>query len=60
MTLAMAKSLVKLYGYTLAKVDGEYQVRVRNHPEWNYYTDDIEDAVSTARVMFEDRIHVQH
>lgn len=52
MTLAKARDIVKGYGFRLVKVDGEYQVRVPGKPDATYFTDDLDDALWTARAMF--------
>lgn len=50
-TLKQAQAVVRALGMTLRKVDGEYQVTVA--PRQVYYTDDIDDAVGTARLEYE-------
>ena len=50
MTLQEAKSIARHLGFTLRKVrSGDYRVSCRDGNETTaYYTDDLEDAVSTA------------
>ena len=48
MTLAEATKTVRALGLSLRKVDGEYQVRT-GRTEETYFTDNIEDAVDTAK-----------
>jgi hypothetical protein len=51
MTLAAAKETVRAAGYTLRKIDGEFQVKPNGHV-WDdaatSYHNDIDDAVGTA------------
>jgi hypothetical protein len=52
-----AKETVRRLGFTLTKQDGEYRVAIpgdREHQS-SYYTDDLDDAVETARDMAERR-----
>ena len=53
MTLQEAKSIVRHLGLTLRKVrSGDYRVNFRDGNEMTpYYTDNLEDAVSTAVEM---------
>jgi|DEB0MinimDraft_3_1074331.scaffolds.fasta_scaffold127490_2 hypothetical protein len=56
MTFTEAKETVRALGFTLTKRDGEYRVAIsgdRDHCA-SYYTDDLEDAVETARHMAKD------
>ena len=48
-----ARNIVRSYGYTLTRTDhGEWRVNERGGDEATaYYTDDIWDAVGTARHM---------
>lgn len=55
MTLNEAKQKVREYGFVLKYSDGEYEVHVPNNPNASYFTDDRDDAVSTARDMFNRR-----
>lgn len=50
MTLQEAKSIARHLGFTLRKVrSGDYRVSFRDgNGTTAYYTDDLEDAVSTA------------
>lgn len=49
MTLAQAKAKLRAIGYVLSKRDGEYRVVRKGGPEAQAsYTDDLDDAVSTA------------
>lgn len=50
MTLAEAKQIVRQYGFTLTKSEGEYRVGT-GREESSYYTDDLADAVGTAKHM---------
>lgn len=54
MTLKNAMAEAKKHGTHLRKVEGEYQVKPHNK-SWTsdsvYYTDDIDDAVGTAKLM---------
>lgn len=57
MTLKEAKAEVKQYGFTL-RYDaglGEYSVYDVWYPANTYYTDNREDAVSTAFYMMEEK-----
>jgi len=53
MTLQQAKSIARHLGLTLRKVrSGDYRVNFRDGSEMTaYYTDNLEDAVSTAVEM---------
>lgn len=54
MTLATAKKECAALGFTLVKADGEYCVKprgARSDDPRSYFTDDIGDAVGTARAM---------
>jgi hypothetical protein len=52
MTLSDAKKIVAAVGCTLSKSDGEYRVNLRGHGEATaYYTNDLQDAVNTAKTM---------
>ena len=57
-TLKEAMATVRNYGFTLVKRDGEYIVKPAgqniDHPH-SYFTNDLEDAVGTARLMAEER-----
>ena len=51
MTIAQLKASLP-EGIVVRKVDGEYRVNFRGGSEDTaYYTDDIQDAADTARVM---------
>lgn len=57
MTLAEAKKLVRVYGCTLREKVGEYRVNLLGGSEDTaYYTNDLDDAVETARLMNETRL----
>lgn len=61
MTLAEAKKLVRVYGCTLRETlrekVGEYRVNLLGGSEDTaYYTNDLDDAVETARLMNETRL----
>ncbi len=51
MTLKAAKAELKQIGFTLTKLDGEYRVKSATDktPGAGYFTDDLADAVSTAK-----------
>lgn len=51
-TIASAKAAVKALGMIFSKTsDGEFRVGFYHNEASAYYTDDIDDAVSTARHM---------
>lgn len=51
-TIASAKASVKALGMIFSKsIEGEYRVSFYHDEASAYYTDDIDDAVSTARHM---------
>lgn len=54
MTLKQATDTVRSLGLSLSKRDGEYRVRIPGNPDADYFTDDMEDAVSTAAAMARD------
>lgn len=52
MSLLAARERLKRCGCTITKTDGEYRVNVKGGMEATaYYTNDIDDAVSTAERM---------
>ena len=52
MTIKQAKEELKALDMTLRKRDGEYRVNFREgNEDSSYYTDDINDAVATAKHM---------
>lgn len=61
LTLKQAKEICGNLGMTLRKTDGEYRVTYRvtasdwktreQAEEYAYYTNDLSDAVATARLM---------
>jgi hypothetical protein len=56
MNLKTAQSAVRAYGLMLVKRDGEYIVKEPDVPVDHgstYFTDDLEDDVSTARIQAE-------
>lgn len=52
LTLKTATALLSEMGFSLRKRDGEFRVNIHNGAEETaYYTDDIQDAVDTAKHM---------
>ena len=53
MTLTEAKAAIKALGMTIRRENGEYRVAFKGKDSETsaYYTTDISDAVSTARMM---------
>lgn len=51
MSIKQASHIVRELGLHLVKEDGEYQVRVPGQPAATYHTDDLDDAVGTARLI---------
>ena len=56
MTLKQAKAILKTYGLSISKRDGEYRVSNpsmdwKRREDCAYYTNDITDAVNTAEQM---------
>lgn len=52
MTINAAKQIVQSMGCTLRKTDGEFRVNFKGAAEDTaYYTNDLFDAVETARLM---------
>lgn len=54
MKLATARQICRSFGFTLVKRDGEFIVKVAGSPiddPRTYFTDDLEDAVGTAKAM---------
>ena len=53
-TLKDAKELLRAYALTINKKDDEYRVNyLGGKEETAYYTDDIEDAIATGKMMAE-------
>jgi hypothetical protein len=51
-TIKQAKAKLSAYGISLVKRDGELRVRIIGSPlDHGYFTDDVEDAVSTGIAM---------
>lgn len=51
-TIAFAKSVLSPLGMSLRKRDNEFRVNFRDGAEATaYYTDDLDDALSTGRAM---------
>lgn len=57
LTFRSAREYVRHLGMTLVKTEGDdYRVRfIGDPPGYGYFTDDLEDAVRTAKAMFEAR-----
>jgi hypothetical protein len=54
LTLRAAQAEARLFGCTLIHHDGEYKVRVKGSPVGEgYFTNDLDDALTTARIMSE-------
>lgn len=52
MTIKQATFELRQIGVTLRKQDGEYRVNAKGASEVHaYYTDDINDAVATGRLL---------
>jgi hypothetical protein len=55
-TLKQAQGRCRSLGVVLTRVDDEYRVNVKHGCEDTaYYTNDIDDAISTAEVMVDPR-----
>ena len=56
MTLQTAKNQLRDFGMSVNVRDGEYRVNfLGGKEETAYYTNDLEDAVDTGRLMFQAR-----
>jgi hypothetical protein len=54
MSQKQAFLIIRSYGLTVNKKWGEYRVNYKNGTEDSaFYTDDLEDAVNTAKLMYE-------
>jgi len=52
MTLQSAATMLRFWGCTIRKQDGEYRVNLKGNSEDSaYYTNDIIDAVKTASLI---------
>lgn len=54
MTIKQAKATARALGFKLTHEDGEFRVcPIGGHEGQAYYTDDLDDAIGTARWMSE-------
>ncbi len=54
MTQKQTMTIIRSYGLTVNIKDGEYRVNYKNGEEGTaFYTDDKEDAVNTAKLMYD-------
>lgn len=54
MTYTEAQAELHRLGITLRKRDGEYRINyIDGHERTAYYTDDLGDAIGTARLMYD-------